>query len=254
MPRLLGLAIVLGAVSWSLPARAHPIVDEARAAYEGGDFAAAIVALDAMERDDTSPPPSLDELLAALEIRVLAQRALGDEAAADRALDTIAALRPDHRLGEEIPPVLLERFATFARASGAPPRIVGVIAQRDGGATITARVEDDRGALVRAIWLRARVGGGSWQDAVGGAVEVRGSAGAPIEWSAEAIGPARATVASGRGEHRIERGDAGGEAWPWLVGGGAVLAVTVVVVIVVVAASGVDTQVDGPIYAELTRF
>lgn len=250
MLRTLALAMLVSLVLCSLgPARAwaHPGLDDARARYESGDFAGALSALDRAEGEG---PLTLDELVALQELRVLLHRAHGDEAASDRALRILAALRPDHTLGGEIPPVVRERFQVFARASSGPPRVELDVAPREGGVTITARVEGDDESLAQGTSVRARVAGGPWIEGER-AVEVSAPEGARIEYEGSARGPAGAALAETRGEHTMPTAERGDDAWPWVALGGGVLVVGAVVVAVVVALSGVDTRVDGPVVAEL---
>lgn len=267
----LALALVASCLVIAAPsARAQEgPVAWARARYAQADFAGALEALEALEALGTL---SLRELLDVLELRALAARALGREDDVDRALRTIAAIRPDHALSTEAPPLLRQRFAALAAASTGPPR-VEVEVQGEDGISLAARVADDPEHVVARVELRARVDGGEWRRSADGApaldapLTLDAPQGARVEWEAIAIGPARAPIARARGEHVVggrarsvasggggAAGSGGGGDDVWIalgVGGGVLLIGGAIALGVVLATSGIDTSVEGPVLAEL---
>lgn len=253
-------AVALSAsILWCATAQAHPAVDEARGRYERGDFEGTLATLDALD-DDAGL--SAADLVRLLELRVLAARALGDEASTDAALEALASLRPDHRFGPEVPPVVQARFASIVASSA--PLAVEARAEADGDEVVlSVRAAHDRSRLVRSIRVHAALGG-VWRTERGPSLRLRVDPGAEVAWFAELVGPGGAIVrsAGSREQPRLHRrGVAGGEgapaeassgveAWPFLVAGGAAVVAAVVLTVALVLTAGVDTAVEGPIVME----
>jgi hypothetical protein len=222
-----------------------------RARYVAGDFQGTLTASEVAERETTL---DREELLAMLELRTLAQRALGDEAAADQTLRLIAAIDPDRELGAEMPPVLRARFASLAAAVGSPPRIEA--RPRVDGATfrLSSQLADDPAHVIRRLELRARTSGGEWVSAVDGPLTLPASPGARVEWEARALGPADAEIAVARGTETIPGGSGADDVTLWAVVGvtvGLALVGAVIAIVLFSLGTGVDTEVDGPVITEL---
>lgn len=249
MRRAAAIALGLALLSHGAHASAQSALGDARSRYVQGDFRGTLESADRAEAESSL---TTGELLAVLELRALAQRALGDETAADRTLRVIAAIDPEHTLGAEVPPVLRERFASLAASSVGPPRIATELLAADDGATlrITADAEDDPEQIVRRIALRARIDGGPWESADAGSLTLAVQPGARVEWEASAHGPGGAAIASARGEHVVET--EGVSPWPFVgIGIGVAVVGVVIGVIVGTIGVGVDTDVEGPIVASL---
>lgn len=242
-------------------AHAHPAVDAARARYAAGDFAGTIAALDAAgERDDLTRA----DLIASLELRALALRALGDDPGLERALTAIASFEPQHRFGPEVPPALVARFAQIRDRLGGPVRVVGEARVEADGASVGVEVGRDPASLTRTVRIHVRPDGGAWRIEEGTSVQLDGAVGR-LEWWAEAIGPGGAVIATAgsAGDPRTASAalagrtplaiapasdeDGGGGAELWIaLGAGAVVAGVVVIVLLASAGGSEGTAVDGP--------
>lgn len=103
-----------------------------------------------------------DQLVSLTELRARVALALGDEDAMAAAAAILASLDPQRELAPEIRPEL--RAAFEAARDEQPPLGVVVDVQRGPAhATLTARVEHDRGEITTGVRVHARVGGGEWQ-------------------------------------------------------------------------------------------
>jgi hypothetical protein len=238
----MAVLVVLGSVS---PAQAHPDVDAGRARYAQADFPGA---LEAFSRAEAADDLTRAELLDLLERRILIHLVQGDQPSADRDLESIRAIDPDHEFARDVPPEVVE---AFRGAEGAPLSVVVESAPRADGVDLTSRVENEPTGLVREVRLHYRVEGGPWEVTTDSSVHVGASGGETLEFHGEAIGPGGAAIATFASadaprEVRIateltaeeERpDDSGGFPWLW-VGVGAAVLVAVVVVVVILAAGG----------------
>lgn len=245
MRAALAMALVL---SHAAPAFAHPLVDAARGRYAEGDFEAASAALDDVNDDARL---SVDDLVALLEVRALARRALGDERGTEDALAALATLRPAHRFGDETPPDVQDQFA---RLRGERLALDAGAHVASGELVLRARTVDPS-RLIRRVRIAVRIGG-AWSVEDGR--ERRVAVGTePTEWYAEAIGPGGAIVASAGSadDPRVASGAtaaSGFDPWPAIaIVAGVLAAAGIVLAIILVATAGTDTVVEGPIVMEL---
>lgn len=229
-------------------AHAQAALEPVRTLYAEGDFEGLLREEEHLERDGSL---TRDELLDALELRALAERALGDEAGADRTLRTLAWVAPEHGLGPEVPPVLRARFEVLVAGRAAPE--LSARATTDGRAfRLDAQLADDPEHVVRHLELRARAEGGEWSIVVDRALTLSAAAGARVEWEARAIGPASAGLATARGTTTMPGGSDDTVVWA-LVGTGIGLAVVgaAIAVLVVTLDPTVETNVEGPVLGAL---
>jgi hypothetical protein len=241
------MALVL---SYAAPAFAHPLVERARESYAQGDFEAAAITLEAIG-DDAGL--SADDLVALLEIRALARRALGDDRGAEDALATLASLRPSHRFGPEVPPEVQDQFA---RLRGDRISIEARAHVANGELVVRARTTDPA-RLIRRVRIAVRAAG-AWSEEDG--TERRIATGSEsTEWYAEAIGPGGAIVASfgSAGDPHVASGaiavaSGGFDPWPLIgITAGILAAGGIVLAIVLAFTAGTDTRVEGPVVMEL---
>lgn len=245
--RCLGALAAVSSLVLLLPAHvlAHASVDEARRLYEEAEF---VAALDLLGRATAGDELTLADLEEVYELRALVHVALGDAAAMQDDLNTLAAIAPDHELDRGMPPDVQRAWAeTRARAPGA----IRVVAETETGAsgvTVSVEVSGDALHLVRRVRIRGRAGEGAVAEAIDAPLFVGTPTGEEVTYWAEAIGPGGAVLASSGSEASplrasgaaVGSGDEGGglEAWPFLVAGGGVLVVGAVIVIAVVATQG----------------
>ncbi|MBN8610726.1 MAG: hypothetical protein J0L92_09090 [Deltaproteobacteria bacterium] len=246
MLRVCLLALVFSTFTAVVHAQAP--LETVRARYAEGDFEGLLAEEERLEREGSL---TRDELLDALELRALAQRAIGDEPGAERTLRALAWIAPDHALGREVPPVLRARFADLVEGAHAP-ELRARSSTADGAFRLEAEVPDDPEHVVRRIELRARAEGGDWQIIVDRTLVLSAAPGTRIEWEARAVGPASAGVATARGTTTMPGGTDDTLLWA-LVGSGIGLAVAGAVIAVVVVAIDptVETVVEGPVLGAL---
>lgn len=201
------LAMLLAAASWlaSGAALAHPILDDARSAYESAAFERAATLLDEAERRDDL---TRDDLIVLYDLRSLVSFALGDQASMDRALAALATLAPGFDVPSAYPPAWRTAFERARADAAAAPRLdldghdagdhLEVrLRAHDGaglGREIALSYRRDRGAYVRVLGETLRI---PWERAAaidafgelvgaGGAVLARaGSAGEPLRFARE---------------------------------------------------------------------
>jgi hypothetical protein len=272
-------ALGLVALAALAPQRAfaHPLVEEARAAYHSAEHDRGLELLDRAEEGTDLSREDLAELLL---LRAMMHRAQRQMDLAEVDLLRLAGLDPDHELGREVHPSLRR---LFRRVRERIPRALRleVSAEREGE---TVRVEvavvDDVAALTQGFRVHARAEGGRWRQTEEATLVVPALPHEAVEYWAEAVGPGGAPVAthgseaeparlepasapvgaatgpgggdavdpvtaSGGGE--VQGGDDGGlPAWPFIVGGVGVAVAAAVVVGVVLGTQPTDeTQITG---------
>ncbi len=243
---LLALAVLSSALPSVVSAQAA--LAAVRARYADGDFEGLLHEEERLEREGSL---TRDELLDALELRALAQRALGDEPGAERTLRMLAWIAPDHALGREVPPVLRARFEALV-AGGRAPSIETEPTTEGGTFRLEAQLPDDPEHVVRRIELRARAEGGEWHIIVDRPLTLTAGRGTRVEWETRAIGPASAGVATARGTTTMPGGSDDTLVWA-LVGTGVGLAVVgaAIAVVVVSLDRRIETVVEGPVLGAL---
>lgn len=233
-------------------ARAHPLVDRARAQYVAADFESA---LETLEQAAAARDLVRGDVLRLLETRALVHAALEDAAQVDGALLALASLDPDYELAAEVPPELRRRFVVLKRRLrgrlrlDVHPRHVG------GSVVLEGQVEHDPAQLVRSILTHTRAGSGPWRTSVDRPAILEAPADRTISYWAKAIGPGGAALATlGSAEDPLRLAPEGAaqdddeaSAWPWIaVGAGATVVAGVVVALILLASSGSQDIVTEP--------
>jgi len=249
--------VVLAVLGTASPAWAHPDVDEGRALYAQADFPGA---LEAFARAEAGDDLTRAELLELLERRILIHLVQGDQPSADRDLESIGAIDPDHEFARDIPPEVVD---SFGGAEHVPLSVVVESQPSADGVELTASVENEPTGLVREVRLHYRVDGGPWEASTERSLHVAAPAGSTVEHHAEAIGPGGAVIAAVASadaprafrvaaeltaveEETVD--DGGGFPWLWVgVGAAALVAIGVVIAIVVVSSGG-DSNETQPLY------
>ncbi len=191
----LALAVVLPAAA----ARAHPALDQARARFDEADFPGVLQALaDAEQRTDLTAT----DVEALLELRAIASVANGDPAMMQGALASLASIAPDHALGPDAPPEVVQAFERIRSHTTARVGLA-VVAERHGDRVLVrARVENDPTSIVGEVRTMVRVGRAPWRPAPGTGLTVTARPGQSIEYYATAVGPGGAPLATdGSPEH-----------------------------------------------------
>lgn len=137
-------------------ARAHPLLDDAVAAYEDADVRGALRTFNLAARDADL---SVEELITLFEMRALVHHAMGNETAMLRDLERVAAVRPGHRLTDLAPPPVREAYLETLEANGGTMAVELVLEEKafDGKPFVVARMERVPKDLVHRISLQCRV-------------------------------------------------------------------------------------------------
>lgn len=221
--------LALAALLPATAAFAHPVLDEARARFDEAEFAAALELLASAEQRSDLTASDLEGLL---ELRAIAAVANGDPATMRRALASLASIAPEHSLGNDAPPEVIEVFERARGRTSARLRIAVSAERRGEHVQIRASADNDPTSLVRELRLFVRVNGAAWQPAADAAIAVNAGPAAAIEYYAEAVGPGGATLAadgtaarpqrisapdlSNAGRARGGGGGGGGGISPWI--------------------------------------
>lgn len=246
LARSLGVIAALAILGIGESASAHPRVDEGTHALERARFGEAIASYDraAEARDLTR-----DELIALLEGRALAKRAVGDESGARADLDRLASIHPDHVFARHVPPEIVDIFRTLRDRREGPLRVRVQVTLERGRARVRAVLVHDPGGLVIATRLAVRTAHDDWQVDDRGDLMIDLPMGATLEYHAEVIGLGGVSLLQlGSVETPLPalavealppaRGD---ETWiPWLIAGGGIT------VGIVIAAIAIGFAVSGP--------
>lgn len=152
----LGFVAFFGVLGVASGAEAHPLLDDAVAAYEEADFQVALRTFNAAARNADL---SVEELLKLFEMRALVHHALGDEDAMLDDLRRLAAVRPSYRLGRLAPPPVRRALEDLLDANGGSLGVELVIEEdlAEGVPSVVARVHRVPEGLVDHIALQCRV-------------------------------------------------------------------------------------------------
>jgi hypothetical protein len=186
---LLGAAVLFGVPS---SARAHPVIDEAKAAYHQAEFEVAIRLLaDAEGGDDLSRAEAVELLL----WRSIVHYALGDEAAWVADVQRLARAAPELALGPELPPRFRERFRAFVD-EGLVLALDTRVRRTEDVLEVSAVVVGDPGGLVRSIRVAGRLPGAStrWERARGATLRIAEPDATSVEYYVEVVGPGGAVL------------------------------------------------------------
>lgn len=255
-----GIAAATLAVALVLPARAaaHPLVDEARSHLERAEFEQALEALEFAATLEDLGRPDVVELL---ELRAMAHVALADVQALQNDIAALASIDPSHVFPPEAPPELQGMLEERAAAAG-PLAVTAHVAPTDAGVRIDASAQNDDASVVQRIRVFTRLPGAPFRELSPG--ETVGAT--EVEYYAEAVGIGGAVLASAGSsavprrwpagsssepwfgdEGRQDDDESGGVgAWPFVLGGVAVVAVGVVLFLVLTGGSG-GTQPEAPV-------
>lgn len=199
MDRMLaaGLATAVVAVVFTLiaPGRAlaHPLIDDARRAYNATQHDAGLELLD---RAEAGTDLSAEELAELLLLRAMMHRAQRRMDLAEIDLLRLAGLDPTRELGREVHPTLRRLFDTVRQRVPGPVRL-DVTAERRGGVVhVRVAVTDDVAALTQGFRLHARAERGEWRDTDASSLEVDVRPSQAAEYWAEAVGPGGAVIAT----------------------------------------------------------
>lgn len=265
----IALALPLGAVVLALvasalvpaPARAHPLLDQAQERFQQADFEGALELYAQAEAGDDL---TRDDLVQLYLRRALVHHAVGNDEDLQLDLDRLATLEPQMELGRQIPPRLRRAFEEAAAEVTAPLSVEVDATPVEDAVRLSARVQNDRAALVREVHLSAR-GDGDWESAVNDEIVVTIGSDGRVLYFAELVGPGGAVIASagsrdeprvlspdarqtavgpGSGEE-IEPDEGGVPWWPFVVGG-AVAAAGAVALILLLAPANDQTDVGPP--------
>lgn len=290
LPRMLRGTLVLSCALWMLApavALAHPVIEQARDAYNSARHEQALELLERAEDGDDLTREDLAELLT---LRAMAHRARRQMDLAEVDLFRLASLDPEHELGRRVHPTLRQLFATVLERVPGPVNL-DVDAQRAGDVvTVRASINDDVAALAQGFRIHARSVSGSWQTSSQAELALSVMPRDAAEYFAEALGPGGAVIASegsaaaplrlepgatnesggvgvgggeeeGGGELGSGGADAGGnggggtdggvEAWPFIVGGVILAAGVAVALVLVFTLPSNDTQLTPPAVAPL---
>lgn len=263
-------------------AHAHPLIDQARRAY---DRARHDRALELLQEAEDGEDLTRDDLVELLLLRAMAHRAQRDMELAEVDMFRLAELDPERQLGREIHPQLRRLFDRVRERVTRAVRI-NVRAAREGEVvTIEAEVTDDVAALAQGFRIFGRAAGGSLQQTSEPRLEIHVPASQAAEYWAEVIGPGGAVIAThaseasparvdavggGGGDAIVGSGDGdggdgdafagdgsgdtgggGGEdegvpAWPFIVGGITLAVAAAVIVTVIFTVPSDDSQLTAP--------
>ncbi|MCU0677572.1 MAG: hypothetical protein MUE69_32925 [Myxococcota bacterium] len=183
----------LASICAALPSRAHaqresvraPSLEGAEASLENAEFESALVALGALESDE-SLGFSRDELARLLRLRAVALSALGRDDEARASLRALSTLLEGAEPGA-LPPTLL---AIYREVRDETPLSVRVVLVRDVGEQVRAsvQVEGDPAGLVRHLVLRCAIDENEVARTRGDRLVVRAADG--LSCAVDAVGPA----------------------------------------------------------------
>lgn len=265
-------------------ASAHPLIDQARDAYDSARHARALELLD---RAEDGNDLSREDLVELLTLRAMAHRGRRQMDLAEVDLFRLASLDPEHRFGRRVHPALRRLFATVLDRIPGPIHLE-VGAEREGEVvTVRASINDDVAALAQGFRIHARSVGGPWQTSPHAELALSVMPDEAAEYFVEALGPGGAVIASEGTEAvplRLEAsatrasdlggaggddggdtgsggsetggvtgdgGDGGIEAWPFVVAGAVLAAGVAVALILVFTLPSDDTQLTPPAIAPL---
>jgi hypothetical protein len=169
----------------ALPARAHPVIDDARARVEAAEFDAALrVLAEAEARSDLTRA----DALRLLELRALVRLALKERERARESLRMLAVLSPDHVFPPHTSPDLVAEFKRVQAGAPPPPRLGVERMLRPDGVRLLVRVSGDELDLTRSVRLWTRVGGQPWRSTLATETIVLAGPGERVTYRAEVQG------------------------------------------------------------------
>lgn len=270
------LAAVIISVHLSLvpsTALAHPLIDQGRRSYDEADFQGA---LDAFSRAEQATDLTRDDLIQLYLRRAMVHQAMHNTESVEADVFRLAALDRAVRLPPSMPPPVRRAYEQAVARATAPMTLTVEVRAMPGGLKLIARIADDNAALVQSLRIRARPRGGAWQWSSTASIEVTTAADAQVDYVAQAVGPGGVVLVTAQSDsHPLQDdstaaheggtaspsrtdsraipdldveppADHGLGAWPWLVGGGAVVIAVTVVLVLVLASSNGAQPISGP--------
>lgn len=200
--------VVMAAIVASCLLAASPVaaqLEAGRRALDEADFQRAVRAFDRAERTERLDRAGLVSLY---EGRVIARFALGTRSRAQRDLEILGSLDPEHTFPVEVPPEVGEALATVVRRAGG-----GLAAQltwRDdaAGSTLEVEVVRDVASLVRSVRVHTRVGDAPWSESSEREIHLPHAEGVAVAAWVEVLGERDVVLVS---EGSAERPNAHGE-------------------------------------------
>ncbi|MFK7991426.1 MAG: tetratricopeptide repeat protein [Sandaracinaceae bacterium] len=284
---VLPAAMLLGVFLAPGAAFAHPLIDDARSAYESGQYDRALASLQTAEEGEGLTREDLSDLYL---LRANIHRRQQNMQLAQVDLQRLASLDPERQLGRRVHPSLRRLFSEATERVTRPVRVEAAAERLGSSVTVTATVSDDIAALVQGFRIHARAAGGEWRTSQRARLSLTVESHLAAEFWAEAVGPGGAPVATsgsedsplnlaavsttvenvtpdpegpqeggngnqaiGTGEPGVQQGgDEGIPAWPFVVGGVALLAIAGVILGVYFGTQpGDDTQLGAPMVGAL---
>ena len=272
------IAITVGAIfAWPATGAAHPLIDQAQERFDAADFEGALAKFAAAENADDL---DRDDLIELYRRRAMVHHTLGNEVDLEQDLLRLATLEPGFEFDAATPPIVQNVFRQAARNLAGPLTIRVIATAGPGVVRISARVDNDLGALVQSIRIGARTAGGAFRNAENEALNLPTTSDSMIDYYAIAVGPGGAIVANsgsrespvrssvdelvrgatddtatgndqilddGNGPHRDPDEDAGGIGpWPFVIGGAVAVAGGVALAILLAGQGSTNTVLSPP--------
>ena len=179
------LVATMVATTLGLATPAEAQLDAGRRALAQADFQRAIRAFDRAERTETL---DREGLISLYEGRVIARFAVGTRSRAQRDLQILGALDPDHGFPVEVPPEVGEALAAVVRASGGGLGAELAWSDEAGGSVLRVTVLRDVADIVRDVRVHTRVGDGAWSTSSTREVHVAHGEGVVVSAWVELLG------------------------------------------------------------------
>ena len=209
------LAALVIAFACLAPGRAfaHPLIDEARAAYDRARYDRA---LELLEEAEQASDLTRDDLVELLLLSANAHRRQREMELVEVDLTRLASLDPERDLGRRVHPAIRRVFDRVTERVSRPVHVEATAEREGSRVEITAAVTDDIAALTQGFRLHGRAEGGTWEETNDSTLTVRAEPQLAVEYWVEAIGPGGAPIATHGSAAEPLRVEAEGE-----TGGGA---------------------------------
>ncbi len=184
--RLALLVATMAAITWGVSAPAEAQLAAGRRALDAADFQRAIRAFDRAERSERL---DRDELVSLYEGRIIARFAVGTRSRAQRDLQILGSLDPQHAFPVEVPPEVGEALATTVRESGGGLGVTLAWSDDAAGSTLTVEVVRDPAEIVTGVRVHTRAGDAAWSEATTREVRVSHGADQLVGAWVEVLGP-----------------------------------------------------------------
>jgi hypothetical protein len=243
LTKALGALSLTAAVLAPSVALAHPVVDEARAAYGSAEFDRALSWIDdALARTDLER----EDLVEAYEIRSLVLYAMGEELEMHRALLALAVVAPGFEVPDTHPPAWRAAFDRARDEARERPLGIALDADEESEAlVISAEARGDFARLARDWVLTWAREGEEPATARASTVRVPWLDARAVIASAAMVGPGGVELAR-EDDVRFDRPSSGALSSPWLwIGIGVGVAAAAAIVIAILLRPEANTVIDG---------